>query len=590
VSRAPARPARRQRGIRFAIVLTLVAFGARLVHIQAVQADELAAEGVTSRMVHTVEPAQRGDILSADGTVLATDVPRYAIEANPAEIAQFVRKDDDARVTHAGAAGAAELLAPVIGWEETDLLSQLEGDGKWVPLVDAAAPSLWRKVSDLGIRGVFGLLFYERSYPAGAVAGNLIGYPFKGEGDTDQPTHFTGVELTLDDRLTGTPGRRDVEVGGGGQPIPGGQYVGVPAQPGCDVTLTVDSDLQWQALKAIDAKVDEEGADSGLVVVLNVKNGEILAIADSGTLSPLEARDAGQDGSRAVQDLFEPGSTGKVVSMAMVLESGEATPTTPYSVPWTATFGQQVFKDHAAHGVASWTLNGILANSSNIGTLMAAQHIPDQTRYDYLTKFGFGTPTGVELPAENPGIVHVPGTASWDGRTRNTILFGQGVAVNGLQAAGVYQIIGNGGVAMPIHLIRGWQCANGTSGTTPIGSGKQVISEKTADTLVAMLESVVDDGTGGSAKITGYRVAGKTGTSEMIGPSGTADYFVSSFIGLAPAEDPQIAVAVIVNNAQTSSWGATVAAPVFKEVAAFALQRLDVPPSTTEPTSIPTTW
>jgi cell division protein FtsI (penicillin-binding protein 3) len=555
-----------------------------------VQADELAAEGILSRMIHIEEPAERGDIVTQDGTILATDVPRYAIEANQEEIAKFVRKDSNGRVTHAGAAGAAELLASVLGRDETELSSALDGVDRWVPLVDDAAPALWRKVSALEVRGIFGILYYERSYPAGAVAGNLIGYPFKGDGDTDRPTHFTGVELTQDDLLTGTPGARDIEVGGGGQPIPGGHSSGTPAEPGCDVVLTVDSDLQWEAQAAIDAKVEEEGADSGLVVVIDVKTGEILAIADSGTVNPLDARDAGQDGSKAVQDIFEPGSTGKVVSMAMVLESGEATPTTAYSVPWTATFGGQEFKDHDSHAVASWTLNGILANSSNIGTLMAAQHIPDQTRYDYLTKFGFGSTTGVELPAENPGIVHVPGTLSWDGRTRNTILFGQGVAVNGLQAAGVYQIIANGGVAMPTHLIKSWKCADGRSGSTPRSQGTRVISEETAKTLVAMLESVVDDGTGGTAKITGYRVAGKTGTAEMIGASGASDYLVSSFIGVAPAEDPRIAVAVIVNDAKNSSWGATVAAPVFKKVASFALQRLDIPPSTTRPTEISTEW
>jgi cell division protein FtsI (penicillin-binding protein 3) len=576
------------------VLLILVAFGVRLVHIQVVQADELAAEGIASRLVYRDDPARRGNILSADGTILATDVPRYAIEANQIEIAKFKRTDDQGRITHQGAQGAAELLAPIFGWEEAGLREVLDGEDKWVPLVPDARPSLWRKVSEAGVGGVFGTLYYERAYPAGTVAGNLIGFPYKsdkeGEEDTDHPEHFTGIELSQQDRLAGRAGKRTVEVGGGGEPIPGGRSSGTFATAGCDVTTTIDSDLQWEAQDAIDSQVAEVGAASGMVVVIDIKTGAILTIADSGTLNPLDAKEMGGGASRAVQDVFEPGSTGKVVTMAMVLESGEATPTSTYSVPWTATFGQQTFTDHDEHGTASWTLNGILAQSSNIGTIMAAQNIPDQTRYDYLTKFGFGTATGVELPGENPGVVHVPGTSQWDGRTRNTVLFGQGVSVNGLQAAGVYQIIGNGGVAMPLHLIDRWTCPDGTSGSTALGEGKRVIGEETAKELVAMLETVVESGTGSTAKISGYRVAGKTGTSEMMGANGSAEYLVSSFIGLAPADDPRLAVAVIVKDAATSSWGAVVAAPVFKRVTSFALQRLDVPPSTTEAVTIPTEW
>ncbi|MDR1295176.1 MAG: penicillin-binding protein 2 [Bifidobacteriaceae bacterium] len=586
----PARPGSRQRLIRLLILAILLGFTVRLVYIQAVQAEALAAEGVVSRTVHFDEPAQRGDILSSDGTILATDVPRYSIEANQNEVGLFEKKDDSGNVRYAKAEGAAELLAPVLGVDETTLRGTLTGSSPYVPLVPDASPSLWRKVSELGVRGIFGVLYYERSYPAGAVAGNVIGYPYLDGDDADHPTHFTGLELSQDDLLTGTPGQRDVEVGAGGEAIPGGQSTQTSAVRGCDVVLTLDSDLQWEAQNVIEDQVAQMGAESGLVVAIDVQSGEILAIADSGTVNSSEARRRGLGGSRAVQNIFEPGSTGKVVTMAMVLETGEATPTSTYSVPSTGTFGGQQFKDHDDHATANWTLNGILAQSSNIGTLIAAQNIPDQTRYDYLTKFGFGSATGVELPAENPGLVHVPGTQWWDGRTRNTVLFGQGVAVNGLQAAGVYQIVGNGGVAMSPHLIRSWRCPDGTSGATPVGQGTRVVSEETADQLVAMLESAVDDGTGGTAKITGYRVAGKTGTSEMMGKDGTAAYYVSSFIGLAPADNPRVAVAVIVNGAQTSSWGATVAAPVFKKVASFALQRLDVPPSTTEPTKIPTTW
>jgi cell division protein FtsI (penicillin-binding protein 3) len=588
-----ARPGLRQRGIRLAVLLILLGFAVRLVQIQVVQADELAAEGLAGRTIVTEEPARRGDIVSADGIILATDALRYRVEANQQEIAKFEMRDKSGAVVAAKAAGAARLLAPVLGLKEGELHQLLDGDQKWVELARSVSPAQWDAIKLVGVRGIFAKKFYERSYPAGAVAGNLIGFPYMGDGDTDVPTHFTGVELTQDERLSGSPGKATTEVGGGGQAIPGGEGEAVEAVPGCSVRLTIDSDLQWATQEAIDAQVEAVGAESGLVVVIDTETFEVLALADSGSVNPLEARegDPADWGSRAVQDVFEPGSTGKVVTMAEILETGEAKPETAYTVPHIATFGGQEFHDHDEHGTLQWTLNGILAYSSNVGTIMAAQNIPDQVRYDYLQKFGFGQATGVELPAEHPGILHVPGTDAWDGRTRNTVLFGQGIAVNGLQAAAVYATLGNDGETKPIHLVKGWQCPDGSSGTTAGGKSKRVVSSKTAATLIEMLESVVDDGTGKSAQIAGYRVAGKTGTSEAgIGADGEAAYFVSSFIGLAPADNPRVAVAVIVNDAKTSSWGSVVAAPVFKTVTAFALQRLDVAPSTTAATPLPTDW
>jgi cell division protein FtsI (penicillin-binding protein 3) len=571
------------------VLLVLAVFIVKLVDIQVLRAEGLAAEGLAARIRTDTVTARRGDIISADGTTLATDVKRYRVGANQKGIAKYINpKDVDCK----GPACVAGLLAPLLDLDEAELEIALTGHSEWVVIAESVPADVWAKIADLEITGLFASAFYERIYPAGAVAGNIIGFPYKGEGDTDVATHFTGLEGTQDEMLRGTDGSSRVETGTRGQEIPGGVNEVTPAQDGCTVRLTIDSNLQWEAQQAIDEQVEEVGAINGMVVVVKVSTGEILALADSGTTDPLSTRDGGgKTGSRSVEEVFEPGSTGKVISMAMVLETGEATPTTPYTVPAQATFGGQSFKDHDDHATAQWTLNGILAQSSNVGTIMAAQNIPDQTRYDYLKKFGFGTKTGVELPGESPGILHQPGTAQWDGRTRNTVLFGQGVAVNALQAAGVYATLGNDGIAMPLHLVKAVECGDEPARATAVGEGTRVVSAATAATLRQMLESVVDDGTGGTAKLNGYRVAGKTGTSEAFGESGTVENYISSFIGLAPAEDPEIAVAVMVRRPlEGVSWGATNAAPVFKRVAAFAMRLLDVPPSSQEPQELPTTW
>ncbi|MDR0945579.1 MAG: penicillin-binding protein 2 [Bifidobacteriaceae bacterium] len=583
-------PARRQRPIRVLLVLALLVCCGRLVQLQVVDASALAAEGVAMRTQTVKQPAERGDIETADGTVLATDVVRYRVEANQTQVKTFTPGTTTPKGTKPGAEGAAQLLAPLLGLSEDQAYDKLNGTKKYVVLLGAATASQWTKINELGVTGVYGTLYYERTYPGGAVAGNIIGYPYMGSGDKDTPTHYTGLEETEDKLLTGTDGKLTQEVDPSGVPIVGGESSGTAATAGCDVQLTINADLQWEAQQAIDQQVKATGADSGEVVVVDVKTGELLALADSGTVNPLTLRDTktGTAGSPAVQDVFEPGSTGKVVTMSEILETGTAKATSKYSVPSQITVGGQVFHDDADHGTSQWTLTGILAQSSNDGTVIAAKPIPDQTRYDYLRKFGFGSKTGVELPGESAGLVPVPNTSSWDGRTRNTILFGQGVAVTALQATGVYATIGDGGVAMPMHLVKSWTCPDGKSGQTPIGSGTRVVSKKTAKTISSMLEAVVESGTGQTAQITGYRIAGKTGTAEQISQSGTK--YVSSFIGFAPAQAPEVAVGVIVHNAKTSSWGSTVAAPVFKDVTSFAMETLGVPPSTSKAHPPKTTW
>ena len=348
--------------------------------------------------------------------------------------------------------------------------------------------------------------------------------------------------------------------------------------------LTIKSDVQWKAQSALDAQVAATGSDSGSLIVLDTRTGEIYALADSGSVDPNHPGEASGSLSSAVSDVFEPGSTGKVITMSAILENHVADPLSQWEVPYQyTTENNQTFKDSHEHGLLHLTTTGVLAESSNTGTVMIGQNLPAQTRYDYMAKFGFGAKTGIEMPGESNGILHP--VDAWDGRTKYAVLFGQGVSVTAIQATQVFATIANGGVRVQPHIIKGWTSPDGTYTPSAPAAKTEVVSPETAKTVLTMMQSVVDDGTGSSAAIPGYQVAGKTGTAENWSKGITA-----SFIGVAPADDPRIAVAVILHNPKTSIYGGTVAAPVFSDVAGYTLSELGVAPSGTTGTLFPTTW
>lgn len=578
-ARAP-RPNYRHNAMLLFVIAVLVVFAGRLVYVQGMRGAALAATALDERMTTARLPAARGQITDANGVVLATSVERYTLGANQKQVASWKRTSHGSIVAH-GAADAAQELSKLLGVAPADLTSQLVGDKGYVVLKRNVLPAVWRAVRDLGIAGITGDLAPLRVYPEGNVAGNVIGFVNSdGKG-------LSGLELALDSSLTGTPGVLSYERGGGGQEIPGGKREETPAVPGKDVQLTILRDLQWKAQDALDAAVKATGADSGSLVAVDVPTGNILALADSGTVDPNDPGKTAADsrGSRAISDVFEPGSTAKVITMSAAIETKVAGPLDRFKVPYQyTTANNQTFKDAEPHDLLNLTTTGVLAQSSNVGTVMIGQQIPQQVRYDYLAKFGFGTRTGIELPGESPGILHP--ADKWDGRTKYAVLFGQGVAVNALQATQVFATIANGGLRMAPHLIKGGTDAAGTFVAAKATPGTRVVSPQTAATVLTMMESVVDVGTGTKATIPGYRVAGKTGTAQAMGTGG----ITASFIGVAPADSPRIAVSVIMRNPRTSIYGGTVAAPVFSEVTGYALQMLKVPPSGAAATLFPTSY
>ena len=554
----------------------------KTVKIQVVDGPALALKAKAERTVTWVNRAPRGPILGRDGTVLASSAVSYDIGANQRLISQYERieeQEDPATgrttevVTGHGAAAAAELIAPVLGVDAQELGAKMVGDSTYVVIAQAVTPDTWRRVNALAIHGIEPDQRTRRSYPAGTVAGNVVGYTY--ENDVRELVGNAGIEMSQNEVLTGTNGEGSVEIGKTGAIIPTGEHEEVPARPGATVRLTLDPNLQTIAQDAIDKVVVAQGADWGAAVVMEPATGKVLVLADSRSVDPGDpgASAEADRTARSVEAVFEPGSVGKVITFAAALEEGVLRPEDPFTVPytWTAPNGE-VFRDSHEHPVESLTAAQVLAESSNVGTVQIGDLMPDDVRHGYIERFGFGRVTGIEMPAESPGIL-TP-ASDWDDRTRYTTMFGQGIAGTTLQAVQVLAAVANKGVLVPPRVIDAWIDADGEERAQKTPAGRRVMSEEHAATLTEMLIGVTQEGgTAEAASIDGYLVAGKTGTTEILTESGT----VASFVGFTPARDPAIAVAVVVYR-PGDTYGGTVSAPVFRAIALAAMHSLGIAP------------
>jgi cell division protein FtsI (penicillin-binding protein 3) len=349
------------------------------------------------------------------------------------------------------------------------------------------------------------------------------------------------------------------------------------------VQLTIDRDIQWRAQQAIAEQVRKTRARSGSVIVMDPRTGHILAMATAPTFDPAAPAKARDEDllNRAVTEVFEPGSTNKVITAAGVMEEAGVRPETEFVVPWRMQRNGRVFHDSHSHGVQRLTFGGVLATSSNVGTILAGERISKEQLHKYLRAFGFGQPTGLRFPGESDGLLPAP--QRWYGAQRYTIAFGQGVSVTALQMASVYATIANRGVRVPPMLVAGTTDDRGT--VTPITGRphQRVISERTAAELSRMLEGVTsEEGTAPAAKVPGYRVAGKTGTAERPNPQCNCyrgGGYTASFAGYAPADAPRLVAQVVLQDPKRGHYGGEVAAPVFKDVMSYALQSRKIPPT-----------
>ena len=583
-------PGSRQTFLSVASLLVVGLFVARLIDVQLVSAAPLAEEALAQRLVTVEVTPTRADILDRNGVVLATSVERYDLWVNQAQLAKWTRTEGGT-VLATGALDAAKILAPILGMSESELAANLEGDKTFVYLAKNLTPEVLDLVKAERISGIGWDSTSQRLYPNGNTAGNVIGF-MGGDADSTVPVGLGGIEQAYQDQLEGTSGSQTYERSRYGTTIPTGIHSEEPAVPGENVVLTLDRDIQYFAEQRLAQAVSETGASGGAVVVTDPLTGEVLAMADSGAVDPANpgATDASQRGSGAVEDVFEPGSTAKIITMAAALEEGVATPTSHYVAPYKyTTENNQTFKDSHEHADEKLTLTGVLVKSSNTGTVQVGEQMSDETRYNYMTAFGLGVRTGIGLVSESAGILHP--WQDWDGRTKYATSFGQGMSVTALQTAQVYGVIANGGVKVSPTIVKGFDNADGTFTPKEASEPVRVVSADTASQLLSMLTEVTESGgTGQSAAIDGYLVAGKTGTAQAPDAEGRMTSIVASFVGIAPADNPRVVVSVILYDPKSSIWGGEVAAPVFKDVTTFALQTLRVPPSTGTLTQYPTTW
>ena len=567
--------------IKFLIVVFMVFilfFAARLVQIQVIQASAYKARAANEMESTRTIPAPRGDITDINGVSFARSVSAINIVVDQTQITDAPR--------------VANFVAPILGIPVAEVQSAISGVKRYSMVLKNAKPAMWDALTsaltsynstlesknfDQRIIGFFAERGYIREYPSGTLTSSLIGFV------RDDGVGASGIESSMNSLITGTAGRYSYARGFGAE-IPGSQSEIIAAKQGTSVRLTIDRDIQWIASKAISEAVSKSRAANGTVIVMDPKTGAILAHATAPTFDPNNTKNVSQYLMRnpSVQDVYEPGSTGKVMTLAAAMEEKKITPQTVFSVPYSLKRGGETFHDHERHPTQQLTTAGILAVSSNTGTIKIGELLSNQTLHSYLSKFGIGQNTGSGLPGESRGIFHP--VKQWSGTTAPTVAFGQGYSVTAMQATSVFATIANDGVRVTPTVIAGTTDTSGKFTARNSGSSERVISQSTAEAMRKMMEGVVSsNGTAPSAAIAGYRVAGKTGTAMRIDPScGCYSGYTASFIGFAPADKPKFVISVTIQDPKGAHYGGSLGGPVFKEVMTFVLQSQHVAPTSSK--------
>lgn len=530
------------------LILLLLAVG-RAAWLGTVKADEFKQRALSQQVEDLTLPARRGTITDRHGTELAISEDAVTVFANPFLI------DDAPQV--------AAKLAPLIEVPATELLEKIADRSRgFVYLRRKLDATRGAKVEALEIEGIDTVVEPKRRYPQGHLAAQLLGTV-----GTDN-TGLAGIEQSLENRLHGRDGKRRVVRDALGDPV---SIVDVKrAEPGEDVRLTIDAALQ-ERVEAVMAEVGETFRPRGATaVVTDPRSGAILALAN---WPRVDANDIGgapdwARQNRAVGTVYEPGSTFKAITVAGALEEGLITPQTSFGLPPTIQVADRVIKEAHDRGGLTLTVSEILAQSSNVGSVMIGLKLGKEKFDKWVRRLGFGSMTGIALPGESPGIVLRP--EDYSGSSLGNLPIGQGIAVTPLQMSAAYGAIANGGILKTPYVVAG----DGSK-------GKRVISKRTSAQVTKMLEGVLAaGGTASEAAIPGYTLAGKTGTAEKANPAGGyhKDKYIASFIGFAPAVNPRLLVSVMVDEPKGAIYGGVVAAPAFQKILAFALPYMRIPP------------
>ena len=563
--------------VAIAVVIFLL-FGLRLIEIQAIRASGYVKKAEVELSKSATLLAPRGTIYDINGVELARSISAMNIAVD-----QTVVNDP---------AAAAKVVAPILNMTPSQLQPDLTGERRYVLIAKDITPETWRQVNQAikdyntqilktkdGISKRIGGFVPERSfirdYPSGKLTSSLIGIT------NDQGSGASGIESSLNSLLAGTNGKY-IYANGRGNIIPGSEQVSVEAKSGTSVRLTIDRDVQWVAQNAISQAVASSRAESGTVIVMDPKTGAILAQASAPTFDPNISSTITLNRLRnpAVQEVYEPGSTGKVITVAAALQEGLVTPQSIFTIPYKMKVADEYFHDHEKHPTQRLTTTGLLAVSSNTGSIQIGQKLGKDTLYNYLRKFGIGQSTNSKLPGESAGILHP--VKEWSGTSLPTIAFGQGYSLTAMQATSVFATIANDGVRVSPSILAGVVDESGKYTPAKENESVRVLSSQTASNMRAMMESVVSsNGTAPAAAISGYRIAGKTGTANRFNTACKCySGYTASFIGFAPADQPKYVISVTIQDPKGMHWGGVLAGPVFKKVMSFVLQSERVQPTT----------
>jgi cell division protein FtsI (penicillin-binding protein 3) len=547
-----------------------IAMAIRLYQVQVVEGSVLAAESVGQRKTEQVLLPQRGNIFDRNGDPLAMTVEAESIFVRPGELTEplFV----------------AQQVGGLLGVDSDELLADISAGTDFVYVRRQVELDKAQEVLSLQLAGVYSHEEAKRVYPAGNVAGQVLGFVnIDGIGSE-------GIEYEFEQALRGIPGTFSYESSPTGVPIPWAPSVSTPAVPGEDLVTTIDIPTQYSAETACQETLIATGARGCWIVALAVETGEVLAVAGAPAFDPQTRTSADGTGfaNFAIRGMYEPGSTLKLVTIAGAIEDGVVAPGTVMGAvadqielregacksDTDEVFGcYSDFEPHETHDMA---VAEVFRQSSNVGTIKVAQMMDRERIFDYLERFGLGQATGLDFPGEAHGLINqdpscltCPISAS----------IGYGVAATAIQMAAAYAVIGNDGIWTQPHLVTSRHGQEGASATAPVES-RQVVSPETAATMRQLLAEVVEVGTGISAQIPGYMVGGKTGTANKLGDDGRyTDITMASFVGLAPIDDPQVVVAVVVDSpAWEFRTGGAAAAPAFAQVMEQALHRQGVTP------------
>jgi cell division protein FtsI (penicillin-binding protein 3) len=554
--------------IRSIVAICVVAAGlvlliGRAFYIQVLKGDEFAGKSLRQSMKSEIIPGPRGRIFDARGNILARNVPAYSVW-------MYVPDAENVDVT-------LKKISEFTTFEMDKVKFRVEHGGLFVPVVRRVPVEAGHRLQDAKLRGVHLLPDQDRVYPLGEAGAPLVGsVGFEGEG-------LTGVEAAFNEGLAGRPGKLVVVKDGAGHVMGFEMKPDERPMAGRDLYLTVHSRIQEAAFKAVEKSIADFGAAAASAVVVDIRTGKVLAVASSPSFDPDEPGKANMTSIRLrpITDAFEPGSSFKPFVMSGALELGLVS----LDEKWDCENGAWQHGKRTLHDVHPYSILDtamVIVKSSNIGMAKVGVRIFDSIGfrgfYEIVSAFGFGRETGIGLPGETPGLL-LPHT-QWTSYSVTSIPMGQEIAVSPLQLSLGYAALANGGWLLSPRLADKWRLDSYEESIPEVRPPRRVISQKTSDTIRGMLERVVLEGTGKKAKMEDYRVGGKTGTAQKAENGHYVDgKYTSVFVGFAPAENPKIVCAVLIDEPNKAHYGGTVAAPAFKEIMEAALIDLEVPPS-----------